>query len=350
VIGKALALVLAVFSAVSYGVSLVLGPVLFFHTADGLKEAAHMIHEIPLIFFIAIPFSIPVTLNLGFLFMAIWLTFLVCIGLAWLSRGGFLKSLRSELRKSIPFARTNFLFVMPLVASALLYATVLISQFQETQGVKTGSLNFPPQTSPFLILVNLAYAPLQEEFGFRITSIGIPLALYLLYRYRLDKRIPNIKSRVKLLLLAMFSPELAKIRLGHRNVHENGFIRGISLLEWVLILITSFVFGAAHYLLGGGWDVGKVSTAFLAGLVFAVMYVAYGAYADVLLHWFFNYYFTVLDMASSSYGGVFQAFASITELVNLTAGQVILVVFLLVSAWRLGHYLTFRVTGSVAPS
>ncbi|MGA2460197.1 MAG: CPBP family glutamic-type intramembrane protease [Candidatus Bathyarchaeia archaeon] len=344
-VGRVLAIVIVVFSAVSYIVSLAIGPVLFFSTSDGLQAAARAIHEIPVIFFMALPIAIPVRANFGVLFIGIWVAFLICIALAWFSRGGFLKTVKGEITKSVPFARTNFLFVMPLVGSALLYATILISQFQETQGVQTGSLNFPPQTSPYVILVNLAFAPLQEEFAFRITSIGIPLGVYLLYRYRSDQRVSKALPRLKLLILAMFSPELAKMRLGYRNVHENGFIQGISPLEWILILITSFVFGAAHYLLGGGWDVGKVSTAFLAGLVFAVMYVAYGAYADILLHWFFNYFFTVLDMASSTYGGVFRAFATITELVNLTAGPVILVAFLLLSAWRLGRYLTFRATG-----
>jgi len=344
-VGRVLALVIVLFSVVSYVVSLALGPVLFFSTSDGLQAAARAIHEIPVLFFVALPITVPVTSNFGVLFIGIWVAFVICITVAWFSRGGFHNSVRDEIKKPASFARTNFLFVMPLVGSALLYATVLISQFQETQGVQTGSLNFPPQTSPYVILVNLAFAPLQEEFAFRITSIGIPLGVYLLYRYRLDKRIPTALPRLKLLLLAIFSPELAKMRLGYRNVHENGFIRGISPLEWVLILITSFVFGAAHYLLGGGWDVGKVSTAFLAGLVFGVMYVSYGAYADILLHWFFNYYFTVLDMASSTYGGAFRAFANITELVNLTAGQVIFVVFLLLSAWRLGRYLTLKATG-----
>jgi membrane protease YdiL (CAAX protease family) len=344
-VAKLLALVIVLFSVGSYVVSLALGPVLFFSTSDGLQAAARTIHEIPILFFIALPITIPINSNFGVLFVGIWVAFVICIVLAWFSRGGFHKSVRDEIKSPVPFARTNFLFVMPLVGSALLYATVLISQFQETQGVQTGSLNFPPQTSPYVILVNLAFAPLQEEFAFRITSIGIPLGVYLLYRYRFDKRIPAALPRLRLLLLAMFSPELAKMKLGYRNVHENGFIQGISPLEWILILITSFIFGAAHYLLGGGWDVGKISTAFLAGLIFAVMYVAYGAYADILLHWFFNYYFTVLDMAGSTYGGVFQAFATITELVNLTAGQVIFVVFLLLAAWRVGRYLTLKAIG-----
>lgn len=342
-VGKALALVLVVFSIFSYVVSLALGPVLFFSTNDGLTAAARTIHEIPIDFFMAFTLPIPLAVDLGALFVGIWVVFVACVVLAWFSRGGFLNSVK-ELTKSTSIAKTNFLFIMPLAASALLYASILITQFQETQGVQTGSLNFPPSTSPYLILVNLAFAPLREEFAFRITSIGVPLGVFLLYHYRFDQRIANAKARLKLFMLAILSPELAKMRLGYRNVHENGFLRGISPLEWVLILVTSLVFGLAHWLLGGGWDVGKVSTAFLAGLVFAIMYVAYGAYADILLHWFFNYYFTVLDMAASTYGGIFQVFSALTELINVTAGPIILIVFLLISAWRLGRYLTFKAT------
>jgi len=58
---------------------------------------------------------------------------------------------------------------------------VIIEQFQATQGVQTGNLNFPPATSPYIILLNLAFAPLSEELGFRITSIGIPFGIVLAF-------------------------------------------------------------------------------------------------------------------------------------------------------------------------
>ena len=133
-----------------------------------------------------------------------------------------------------------------------------------------------------------------------------------------------------LFLLVNFSPELAKSKLGYKTVAANGFIRGISPLEWALILVSSFVFGIAHYIGGGGWEIGKVSTAALAGFVFAIMYVSYGAYADILLHWFFDYYFQVLDMASTAYGGVFTGFGTSSILAPWFAGAMVLVFFLLV--------------------
>lgn len=349
-VGGVLAVLLAIFSAITYAVSLVLGPVLFFFTPEGLGAASRTIQGIPIDLFMAFTFSIPLPLSVGTLFLAVWVVFVASLVLAWFSRNTFPRTIRDALTKPVSTAKANFLFLMPIVTSALLYATILIQQFQETQGVETGSLNFPPQTSPYIILINLIFAVLREEFAFRITSIGIPVGLFLIMRYRSDERISGFLSRLKLLLLAMFSPEHAKIKLGTKNVSANGFLRGISPLEWVLILLTSAVFGSAHFLLGGGWQPGKITTAFLAGFVIGVMYVAYGAYAGVLLHWFFNYYFEVLDRAGATYSGFFQILPNLAELVNLLAGQIVLVVFLLYSAFKLGGYLASKAAGWPAKS
>ncbi|HYB67487.1 MAG TPA: CPBP family glutamic-type intramembrane protease [Candidatus Acidoferrales bacterium] len=344
-IGRILALILAIFSAITYLITLVLGPVLFFSTADGLKESAHVVHQLPLDIFMLYTVYLPGGMSHGTLFAAIWIIFVVCIVAAGLSRGGFLKSVKEALSKPISVAKTNFLYLMPLVATGLLYATILITDFQTTQGIQTGSLNFPAQTSQYLILLNLAYAPIDEEFAFRITTIGVPLAVFLLIVYRSDPRLIGLKKRAGLFLLTLFSPELAKSRLGYKTVAADGLMRGISPLEWALILVSSAVFGLAHYISGGGWEIGKVSTAALAGFVFAVMYVSYGAYADILLHWFFNYYFTILDMASTAYAGAFTGFANFVEISNLFAGPVVLVFFLLVSALKISDYLTSRAAG-----
>jgi hypothetical protein len=148
---------------------------------------------------------------------------------------------------------------------------------------------------------------------------------------------------VKFILLGIASPESAKSKIGYKTVTADGFFRGITPLEWILILVTAFAFGSAHYLLGGGWQIGKVSTAFLAGLVFGVAYVSYGAYANILMHWFFNYYFTILDMADSAYGGAYHALAYLTEGFTLVVGLIVLVMFLLYMAVRVGNALVQRV-------
>jgi hypothetical protein len=346
--GKALAVFLILFSTVSYCLSLALGPVLFFSTSDGLSVARRTIQGIPLDLFMAITIPIPLQVSIGVLFMVIWAVFVLCVVSAWYDRGGFLNSIRGVLSESMTFAKTNFLFVMPIVATALLSATVVIQQFQEAEGVPTGGLSLPPD--PYIILTNLAFAPIREEFAFRITSIGIPVGILLILLYRGDQRISGVKNRVKLIVLAALSPERAKAKMGYRNVAAKGFLRGISPLEWFLILVSAAVFGLAHWLLGGGWQIGKISTAFMAGFIFGIMFVSYGAYAAILLHWFFNYYFTVIDLANSTYGGMFQLLSSLVETTNLMAGYIIVVVFLLISALKIADYLTRRAAGlSTAP-
>ena len=346
VLARLLVLILVILSITSYVVSTILGPVLFFSTSDGLSVASRRSSEIPLdLFMFLVVVPIPLSLSFGVLFMAMWTIFVLCAIFAWRSRNGFLGTVVNALKQPLSFAKTNFLYLMPLVATSLLSTTVLIQRFQETQGVQTGSLNFPPSTSPYVILVNLAFAPLQEEFAFRITSIGLAVGILLVFRYRNDKRVNGIGKRIKLILLAMLSPERAKAEVGYRNVSANGFFGGINALEWILIFLTSAVFGLAHYLLGGGWQIGKVSTAFLAGFVFGIVFVTYGAYASILLHWFFNYYFTVLDMADSTYSGLFHPLAIGVEAMNLVAGQLVVLVFLVVSAVKLADYLSSRAVG-----
>jgi hypothetical protein len=282
---------------------------------------------------------------MGNLFGIIWLIFVLCFLAAWCSRGGFLKHLRNILREPILSGKTNFLFAMPLIGTSLLYASLLIQQFQAAQGVQTGNLTFPPQTSPYIILINLAYAPINEELAFRITSIGVPVAIFLLYLYRKDQKVAGVTNRLKFILITMASPEHAKSMLGYKNVTERGYLRGISAVEWILILITSTAFGLAHYLLGGGWEIGKVSTAIMAGLVFGVMFVTYGAYAAILLHWYFDYFFTIVSLAESTYGGFFHVFSHATDVINLIGGQTVLVVLLIVWALRAGSYLSKRAIG-----
>jgi len=298
----------------------------------------------------AIPVNVPIHSNMGDLFAAIWMIFVLCMFAAWYSRGGLAKNVGDVLKRPMLSAKTNFLYLMPLVASALLFSSILIQQYQATQGVQTGSLNFPPQTSPYVILINLAYAPVNEELAFRITSIGIPLGLFLLYLYRANPRFTSLGNRFKFLLIAMANPNYAKQSLGYKNVIDNGFLGGISAIEWLLILVTSVAFGLAHYLLGGGWEVGKISTALLAGLVFGIMFVTYGAYAAILLHWYFDYYFTVISLADSTYGGAFHILSSLTEVTNYVGGGIVLVLLLLIWAYHLGNYLVDRTYRHASPT
>src|SRR5208282_2263537 len=99
--GRALALILAIFSAITYVITLILGPVLYFSTSDGLKDAGHIIHQLPLDIFMLYTVYLPGGMSHGVLFGTIWVIFVVCIAAAFLSAGGFLKSVKDALSKPI---------------------------------------------------------------------------------------------------------------------------------------------------------------------------------------------------------------------------------------------------------
>ena len=170
----------------------------------------------------------------------------------------------------------------------MLYVAVMVLDFlQETQGVPTGSLHYE---DVFVAFFGLSYSAIIEEVGFRFTAIGVVLAVYLLLtegrispRTRLEK--------LKCFLVTIVWPNRAKDMLGLGTVETLSFSKGINLFEWVLLVSTSFIFGLLHYL--SGWGPGKITSAFISGLVLGLAYLTYGAWASILLHWFFNYF----DMA-----------------------------------------------------
>jgi len=90
-------------------------------------------------------------------------------------------------------------------------------------------------------------------------------------------------------------PDGAKKAVGLPNVTEHGIWRGISVGEWVMIIVTSALYGYAHVMSGIGWQVGKITSVFVQGFIFAVAYIAYGFEAPILLHWYFNYYLFFFD-------------------------------------------------------
>ena len=122
--------------------------------------------------------------------------------------------------------------------------------------------------------------------------------------------------------LSLLSPERAKRKTGLTDFTTNGW-RGIHWLEWIFIVVSSVLFGLAHVESGGGtnWGAGKVVTAAVYGFVIAIAYVAYGAYAAILLHWFFDFYFEVAIVGSPILGGVFSLMPYLFSLTALIVGS-----------------------------
>jgi len=252
----------------------------------------------------------------------IWLLYLGAFTLAWFDRPSFPSSFKNFITR-FDTLRSNYLVLLPQLAPVVLIAVFLLQTLQESAGVQTGGISFE---SPILGFLAVSYAPLVEEFSYRITTIGLLDGLHLVLKRRRLPPTERPKSAVHVLTLTMWKPERAKRLLGFDTIQDIGVRRGISRFEWLLLVVTSGAFGAVHYLAGGGWEIGKISTAMLSGLVMGFVYLRYGAYAPILLHWFFNYYFGAFDLASQLNLAGANSMVVGVELLNMGVGIVLIVV------------------------
>lgn len=205
---------------------------------------------------------------------------------------------------------------MPVIASMTMVAVVAIQSFQESSGIPTGVPPLPE--NPFETLVVLSYSSLTEEIGFRVFPIGIFLFAYLLLFGTKHVSLFAWSQRLRLLAMSFLFPDRAKKLVGVKTVSDFGVIGGISVAEWVMVTSTGVVFGLAHYVYAGGWEIGKISSA-AVGAVLALTYMLYGVQAPILLHWFFNYYFTAFELASELWPSLFPAY-SVVWIVTIVLG------------------------------
>jgi hypothetical protein len=289
----------------SYFLTMPMGLVLFYSTPNGSAISTQS-YYLPIEFFMVFGFYLP--LNAGAIFMCLWILFIVCFIAAWKLRKSFSQAIKEGVSQSIAKLFDNNLFMMPIISSMLLVSFIVIDFFQEeVAGVPTGGI--PTDPNPFFTFFGVTYAPFVEELSFRVSTIGFILILYLFVVGREHLARLSLGQILKLIILTPLHPDKAKGWLGVKTVEDHG-IRAISIFEWIMIIITSVAFGAVHYLYGGGWGPGKITTATLDGLVFGLMYLMYGAQAPILLHWFFNYYlwFFDQDFALQYYPSMYPVF------------------------------------------
>ena len=271
----------------TYGLAIVIGFATVIATQLGsqlLSLNGHLPVEAFLLF---IPTPLPV--NLLVLVFVCLIVFCICFMVAGNEKGGFLLGLKQVSRGSRPSTIPNWLVVMPLVSSTLLIIVLVLTEIQSTAGLPTGSLN---NQSPALLFADLTYSPIAEEIGFRVTALGLALGLIAVVRIFLKTKEATEPKRInpiRLILSTMIFPDYAKGKAGLPTIASHGW-KGIHWADWLAVIGISTVFGLDHYTSGSGWGPGKVLTAGLSGFVLALTYMAYGPYADILLHWFFNFY------------------------------------------------------------
>ncbi|MFQ5999830.1 MAG: hypothetical protein ACE5J6_03535 [Candidatus Bathyarchaeia archaeon] len=337
----AIALILIVLPLVfSYFLAMFLGPVLLF-SPEGLTISSEH-RRLPILLFVIIGFYTPVALNIGLVFLLLWGVFVICFVAAWKLRESFHGVIEKRFPHPMKKLFDNWLFAMPVVTSMMLTAVIAIHSFQEAHGVPTGKVPLPK--NHFEALFELSYAALIEEIGFRLTPIGAFLIVYLFWVGRKNVATLSWGERLKLFLTAPLYPEKAKKMVGVKTVSDFGVRGGISLGEWIMVFFTSTIFGLAHYLSSGGWEIGKVTSASIVGLAMGLTYLLYGFQAPILLHWFFNYYLQFFNpqLALEFYPSLFLAFFLVEPLI-LILGEFGWLFFIILGLHKMFRALTKRV-------
>ena len=304
-----------IFAIATYLLAMVLSVVLISGTQLGGDLAALNIRGLPPLggFFIYFKISsLPISINLLAYVVFCILVFAGCFVAGFRSRNGFVPSLLKLRRVGRITSSSNWMVVMPLVSSALLVVVVLVTILLNVAGVTSGMLCKPcPPTA--VLFYGLAHAPIGEELAYRIlTPLGLIVPIRIAWR-RLTTGEGLSKSRFLATIgISILSPERAKAYTGYSSFSSHGW-RGIHWLEWIFIAVSSILFGLAHVQSGGGtdWGQGKVVTAAISGAALALVYIVYGAYANILLHWFFDFYVEVLSLGLPVSGGFTDVFADL---------------------------------------
>ena len=252
--------------------------------------------------------------------------FAMCFFAAAIGKGGFLPHLRIVASGSWPPRVANWLIVMPLLGSGLLVIVIILTIGLAVAGVPSGGLLPTSQTELF---ASLTYAPVLEEMAFRISIFAPLLWIRLLWNLltNYDRYTTSLPTFLAAFVVAIFSPDRAKQMTKLNNVWSNG-VRGIHWSEWTVLIVSAILFGLAHVLSGAGWEAGKAITAGLSGFALGAVFLVYGAYANVLLHWFFNFYlyvFTLIPGFSDLFlllGGLIFLFTFAVGILGIIVGAV----------------------------
>ncbi|MCL4342466.1 MAG: hypothetical protein M1267_01235 [Candidatus Thermoplasmatota archaeon] len=230
----------------------------------------------PYAFLLLLIFIVPFAIN------ALWvmagLTVLYFLMFAYVIYLGHGKKSRRMLENPVSFIGMSIPFLYVVSVAILLLENVF--------GVQVGN---PISTSSQIDYLDLIYAPFVEEIGFRIIPLGILVlaeALFVINAGRFSEK-PGEFGMGSLLIGSFIFPGKLRRRLGIR----------MGRAEWAGIILTAALFGYAHYFFGE-WDIGKISQAAFVGVLFAIGFLEFGPFVDILMHWFFNGYFTFVEYIS----------------------------------------------------
>ena len=169
----------------------------------------------------------------------------------YLSRKEFSRELRFLPTKHSPIYVISTLFMAVLTMNAAYYLTLGLFGIDPSSGGTAGS-------ELWELLYSLLRASVWEEVICRILFIGLPLAV-----------VYAVKGKT--------GPY-------RRYILGGGF--QIGSWEKLFLIFSSAMFAFAHVF---SWDLYKVLPTFLAGLALGYLFLKYGIYASIMLHFFIDY-------------------------------------------------------------
>ena len=253
--------------------------------------------------------EIPLVGNFGSVFVVLSAIYLGFFLLAARQGAGILRALRASASEGYDALFTNPLSAMVVLLGAVSFVTILIDTFQTNAGVSTGSL----AGDPLLLLLNFILAPLTEETTFRLIMIGVPVLVLslIILRDLSPLKVAKALWRPSSVWDVDEEGETGTVRsfektspsLFPRDHSDSLKVRAIKPVVYVFLVLSSFIFGYAHYA-SGGWGPGKVSEAAFAGLALGYLYIKYGFQTNVLLHWSVNYVGSIFSFFGQAVYGV----------------------------------------------
>jgi membrane protease YdiL (CAAX protease family) len=248
--------------------SFALGGYTVFNSELGSRESANPVTFVP-IFIFGTPLPLFSSISLADIFAGLWAIYAILFAI---TLNGPKRSFVGVIKKikatgTFPFYENSALLVIASF-SVLMVVFWLIDFLQSLIGVPTGTI---PENPPIKAFTLMSWAPISEEFGFRVTLIGGVALIMLLSRGH------GLKS-----LKVLWHPSQTFEELGLRRIDYTSII-------YFAIIVSSLFFGAAHVIYDSSWEIGKVSTAAIAGFVIGLVYFKMGFPAAVLLHWSFNF-------------------------------------------------------------
>ena len=204
-----------------------------------------------------------IDITLGDAFAILWMFYLIIFVIALLGpKQHFLKSISSLISMGKYDAKLNYMFAMTKWLSILILISAIINFIQESFGIVT----IPPLGGNSLIqFFYVSFAPLLEEFIFRIILIGIPL--FVLYSGR---------ASIRYFVKCLWSPSSLNILNSKKAI--------------LLIIFVGILFGFAHIAFSDSWSDGKFAQATVGGIIIGWVYLRYGIVVSLLIHWATNYF------------------------------------------------------------